>query len=251
MNYKSFLYLFALLFLSACISSGSNSAVKSTARQTSEINTSLGNEYLRRGKLEIALEKLKKAITADPTYAPAHTVIAVLYEQIGEQRLAGKHYSEAVKLSPDNGDVNNNYGVFLCKSGKETSAEKYFLKAVDDPFYRTPEVAYANAGSCALQSENLDKAERYLRQSLEYDAEFTDALFALAKLSFKQGEDFQARAFLQRFESSAAVTAESLSLGSRIETSRQNNQGAEQYRNQLLLQFPNSAQAEKARNKLN
>ena len=250
MNHRIFLYFFLMLFLSACAGNGPNSAVNSPARQNAEITTSLGNEYLSRGQLEIALEKLKKAISADPTYAPAHTVIAVLYEQIGEMSLAGKHYREAVELSPDNGDVNNNYGVFLCKSGKASGAEKYFLTAVEDPFYRTPGVAYANAGSCELQSENLDKAERYLRQSLEYDAEFSDALFALAKLSFMKGENFKARAFLQRFESSTAVTAESLSLGSRIEASRQNSEAAEQYLDQLMLQVPNSAQAEEARNKL-
>ena len=40
-----------------------------------------------RGQYEIALEKLKKAVAYDKTYAPAHTMLGVLYETIGENEL--------------------------------------------------------------------------------------------------------------------------------------------------------------------
>ena len=251
MNYRSITYITGFIFLSACAGSGSlKNRGGSTARETSEINTSLGQEYLSRGQYEIALEKLKKATNADSSYAPAHTVLAVLYEHIGEQASAEKHYLRAVKLAPDNGDVNNNYGAFLCQSGRGGSAEKYFLTAIDDPFHRTPAVAFTNAGSCELQSGNLDKAERYLRQSLEYDAEFADALLAMAHVSVLKGENLSARAFLQRYESAGPGTAESLSLGIRIESRLQNEQGANEYLDQLLVRFPRSKQAEEIRGEL-
>jgi type IV pilus assembly protein PilF len=222
----------------------------SSGRQAAEINTSLGREYLSRGQFEISLDKLKKAINSDPDYAPAHTVIAVLYERIGEDELAEKHYQEAVKILPDNGDVNNNYGVFLCQKGKAASAEPYFLIATKDPFYRTPQVALSNAGSCELQQGNLDKAERYLRQSLEYDAEFADALLAMADVSFRKRDNFRARAFLQRFESQEIGTAVSLYLGYQIESGLQNEQSVQKYLDQLLSKYPESEQAGKIRGEL-
>jgi type IV pilus assembly protein PilF len=248
MIFKQILAIFGILLLGACASSDNSvGSTDSPALQSAKINTSLGTEYMNRGQYEIALEKLKKATRADPNYAPAHTVLAVLYEQIGEPKLAEGHYKRAVEITPDNGDVNNNYGAYLCQTGETGKAEKYFLKATSDPFYRTPEVALSNAGSCAMQSGNLDNAERYLRQSLEYDAEFADALLLMADLSLRKGESFRARAFLQRYEGVGPETIDSLSLGHRVETGLQNDAGAAKYLDQILLQFPNSNYAENFR----
>ena len=243
MMYRASLLLAGITLLAACAGSDTRSEDDESIRQQSELNTQLGREYMRRGQYEIALEKLKKAVSADPGYAPAHTVLAVLYEQIGEAELAGQHYRRAVEAAPANGDVNNNYGAFLCHSGQAGQAESYFLKAASDPFYRTPAVAYANAGSCLLQSGNLDKAESYLRQSLEYDAKFPDALLAMAHVNHLLGNYFRARAFLQRYEDFGPDTAASLALGSQIETGLSNADGAREYLERLFSGFPESPQA--------
>jgi type IV pilus assembly protein PilF len=229
--------------IAACASTGRQGEEDETRLKQAQVNTALGQEYMDRGQYEIALDKLKKALGFNPGYAPAHTVLAVLYEQLGEAELAKRHYLGAVQAAPANGDVNNNYGVYLCKSGDAPAAEKYFIKATEDPFYRTPAVALANAGSCFIQGGHLDKAEKYLRQSLEYDAEFADALLAMANVNLLRAEHFQARAFLQRFEGVSPVTPESLVLGWRIETGRQNEKNARDYRERLMNEFPGSPQA--------
>ena len=238
--------LLAAALLGACASSpdlGDDSPVNKAAR----VNTQLGQEYMNRGQYEVALDKLKKAVKADPDYAPAHTVLAVLYERLGEAPLARKHYAEAVKVAPGNGDANNNYGAFLCRNGEASRAEPYFTKALDDPFYRTPEVSMANAGLCMLQAGDVDKAESYLRQSLAYDDDFPDALLGLSKVNFSKGEYLRARAFLQRYESAAPMTADSLMLGYRIETQLDNPRNAKQHADKLLEQFPKSAEAAQVR----
>jgi type IV pilus assembly protein PilF len=240
------LALVACLALAGCAANRPASNVAAAAaRQAAEVNTSLGAEYLERGQYEVALEKLRKAVRSDRRYAPAHTVLAVLYEHIGETDLAEEHYRRAVEISPENGDVNNNYGVFLCQSEREDLALKHLMKAVDDPFYQTPEVALANAGSCELQRGHLDSAEKFLRQSLEYDAEFPDALLPLASIYFRKGEYLRARAFLQRFEASGTETAESLYLGYRIETRLKDSRAAADYAGRLRQRFPDSEQLEK------
>lgn len=234
--------------LAACASGGSrDSDAADPGRKAAEINTQLGQGYMSRGQYEIALEKLKKAVRNDKTYAPAHTVLAVLYEQIGENELAGQHYELAVKAAPDNGDVNNNYATFLCRNGEGQGTDKYFQKALQDPFYTTPEVAMANAGSCALERGELDRAESYLRQSLGYDPEFPDALLAMAGLKFEAGEYLTARAFLQRYESAGAATADSLMTGYRIESQLRNPGDAAAYADRLLERFPDSSQAAEIR----
>jgi len=248
---KSVNILPGLILLSACAGSPKiDNQDEIATRKSAEINTALGREYMGRGQYEVALDKLKKATRSDPDYAPAQTMMAVLYERLGEIQLAGQYYRRAVDIAPRNGDVNNNYGAFLCKTGDSGSAEKYFLRAVADPFYRTPAAAMANAGACELQAGNVDKAEKYLRQSLEYDAKFPDALLTMANVNYRNGDKLRARAFIQRYEGAGPETAHSLELGSLIETGMKNAQAAKNYNDRLLANFPNSEQARNLRDAL-
>jgi len=230
-----------LLVLSACASKPEKS--DSELRRAAETNTSLGRQYLEREEYEVALEKLKRAVAYDKTYAPAHTMLGVLYETIGQTEEAGEEYRKAVQYDPKNGDVNNNYGAYLCGKGKRKEAQPYFLAAVKDPFYGTPAVALSNAGSCALADGDLDKAESFLRQSLDYDDTLGAALLPMADVSYQKAEYLRARAFLQRFEAVSPMTQESLSLGYNIETKLGDQVSAERYRLELLDRFPGAMKA--------
>ena len=209
--------LLAVAFISGCASQQSNDPdEKSSGRKAAEANTSLGLEYMNRGQYEVALGKLKKAVREDSSYAPAHTVLAVLYEQIGEMKLAGKHYKEAYGADPDDGDVNNNYGVYLCQTNKQKQAMSHFRKALDDPFYSSPSIALSNAGSCALGNDNYTMAEEYLRRALKIEPDLPDALMNMSRLYFEQNNYLSARAFMQRYEAASTHRAETLLLAYKI-----------------------------------
>lgn len=229
------------VFLAACSSTPNKSDEE--LRRAAETNTSLGRQYMDRGQYEVALEKLKRAVAYDKTYAPAHTMLAVLYETIGETEKAGLEYRKAVQYDPKDGSVNNNYGAYLCGTGKQKEAERYFLVAIEDPFYDTPAVALSNAGSCALAAGDLDKAEAFLRQSLEYDNKLGAALLPMAELSYRQESYLRARAFLQRFEAVSPTTQESLSLGYNIESRLGDQVSAERYRLELAERYPGALKA--------
>jgi type IV pilus assembly protein PilF len=226
------------LLLFGCVSGPAND--QESNRKAAETNTALARGYMERGQSEIALDKLKRALAHDKSYAPAHTLLGVLYESIGETKEAEKEYRMAVRYDPGDGDMNNNLGAFLCGVGRPEEAEPYFQTAIKDPFYGTPAVALANAGSCALSAGDLDKAERYLRQSLELDEKLASALLPMAQVSFRKTTYLQARAFLQRYEEVAAATQESLLLGYRIETQLGDEKSAEGYRAALSRQFPDA-----------
>ena len=244
----SFVLLIAALSLANCSSPQSKKPNEpNQEHKAAETNTALGRQYMDRREYEVALEKLKRAVAYDKTYAPAHTLLGVLYETLGQQDMAVKEYRLAVHYDPTDGDVNNNYAVYLCGANKNEEADHYFQTAMKDPFYSTPKVVYANAGLCALGANDLDKAERYLRQSLEYDAEFAPALLPMADLNYRNGAYLNARAFLQRYEATGASDAQSLLLGYRIEGALGNSAGAGHYKSDLISKFPNSAEAVKAR----
>ncbi|MDZ4730517.1 MAG: type IV pilus biogenesis/stability protein PilW [Xanthomonadales bacterium] len=244
------LVLFLSLVLSACGSTGeTRTGEKSDGRKAAETNAALGRQYFDRKQYEIALEKLKRAVAFDPTYAPAHSMLGVLYETLGEMVKAGEEYKQAVRYDPEDGDVNNNYAVYLCGHGNYKEADQHFATALKDPFYNTKYVAAGNAGLCALNNNDLDKAELYLRQSLEYDQKYSQALLPMAQLSYRKQDFLRARAFLQRFESAGQINSESLYLGYLIESELGDGKSASQYRENLMDQFPGSAEAAELRNR--
>jgi len=234
------------LLLAGCFTTAKRDGEENSALKAAEVNTQLGIEYMSRGQYEIALEKLKKAVSSDHDYAPGHTMLGVLYETLGEMDKAGENYREALRIDPDNGDINNNYGAFLCRTGRGNEADRYFEAALADPFYRTPAVAMANAGECALARDNLGLAENYLRKSLGYDANFPEALLAMSEVMFERQDFLRARAFLQRYETVAVMSAKSLLLGYRIEKNLNNQGQAGDYRDELLQRFPATQEAREA-----
>src|SRR6185437_9606122 len=93
MRFDRALILCLLLPLAGCITThtSSNSLGKplpqeskaDQARDAARVHTELGQHYLVSGDLQTALAKLQMALQFDPNYAPAHTVIAYIYERIG------------------------------------------------------------------------------------------------------------------------------------------------------------------------
>jgi len=209
------------------------------------IYTELGQRYMQQGKLELARENLQRALEHDANSADAHTVMAVLMEHIGHTKEAGEHYARAAELAPKSGATNNNYGQFLCATGRYAEAQKYFTRAMDDPFYQTPDVLYTNAGACLLNNDphQVDQAESYFRRALEANPNNSVALYSLAKTLYAKDDFFHARAFIQRFEALGQPNADALLLAHNIEIKMGHNDGAREYTQRLREQFPDSEQA--------
>ncbi|GAA0707024.1 type IV pilus biogenesis/stability protein PilW [Dokdonella soli] len=215
-----------------------------TQRQdAARVHTELGQKYLQQGKLEMALEKLNKALSFDPDYVDAHTVLAVLYENINDPAKAEEHYKRAAQLRPKGGAEQNNYGTFLCKLGRYGESQGYFERALADPFYKTPSVALTNSGSCLLKAGKRDEAEKALRLALEQSPNDGEALIQLASVLYEKGDYFKARAFVQRFEATSQPRPDALLLGRNIELRLGNGRGAGDYTHRLLQGFPDSQQA--------
>jgi type IV pilus assembly protein PilF len=251
MRRKALLRAFALALaasLAACQTSGGGPNLKkdsaeSERTEAARVHTELGQKYMQQGKLEIALQNLNKALAYDGNYADAHTVIAVLYERIGDQKQAEEHYRRAAQIKSKGGNELNNYGTFLCKIGRYDEAAGYFDRAIADPFYKTPDVALTNAGTCLLKSGRKEQAEASLRKALELAPNNAEALFQLAEVLYEKGEYFKARAFMQRFEAVGQARPESLMLGRNIELRLGNAGAASDYTRRLLQSFPESQQA--------
>ena len=214
-----------------------------TRQQAAETNVRLGQGYLAQGKLDLARDKLLRALELDPRSVSGHTVIAVLYERIRDEERARVHYRRAVELAPESGDAQNNLATFLCKRGEYDEADRLFAGALQDPFYKTPAVALSNRGACALSAGRVEAAEESLRRAVQLAPDMPDALYGLARATFVRGDFMRARAFVQRYEATGQAGADGLLLGYEVERKLGNVRGANEYRQRLLAQFPDSEAA--------
>ncbi len=215
--------------------------------RSAEIHTRLGVGYFERNDLQVAMENLQVALRHDPDHTPAHVTLALIYDRLGNTREARNHYRRASRLAPHDGATQNAYAVFLCRQGEYAEAQERFERAVEDPFYNTPEVALSNAGACALRSDQLEDAEFFLREAIALAPEFSEPLLQLSELSLEKGDLMRARAFLQRFESVSNDFPGSLKLGFMIENGLNNTGEAARYANRLESAFPDSPEAREVR----
>ena len=231
-----------VLLLAGCAGGGGTRSKaeggKSEKQQAAEIQVKLGRGYMEQKQYETAHEKLEKALQLDPGSVDGHTLMAVLYERIDRPKLSEKHYRRAVELDPEDGSTNNNFGAYLCRLGRYGEADAYFRKALDDPFYKTPGAAAANAGVCASLAGDHARAETYFRKSLETNPNDPSLLYEMALLNFRRADFLRARAFMQRFEAAGRPDAAALDLAGQIEDRLGDAAAAAKYRERLKTEFP-------------
>jgi type IV pilus assembly protein PilF len=237
-------FLGLVLLISACGRNIDENHHPFDEEEAAEINLQLGVEYMRRGRNDIALNRLTKALKLNDNYADAHNAIAVLYERLGLNADAQRHYQRAIALKPNNSDIHNNYGQFLCKQQQWEEANQAFLTALENPVYQTPEIPYTNAGLCALNHHNLNQAETYFRQALQSNPKFAQALYQMAQLNYEQKHYHQARDYLTRYESVAPDAPETLWLGIRLARELNKPEVEVNYAHRLRQKFPDAVQTQ-------
>jgi type IV pilus assembly protein PilF len=205
-----------------------------------DLYVALAAEYFRQGQLDAAMQRARKGLDLDKNNARAHYMIALLYQRIGEYRLAEKHFGEAVRLEPKNPDIHNAWGTFHCSRGRYREAQEQFDQALQNPLYSTPWVALTNAGICSRKASRSQQAESYLRRALSMNPRFAPALQEMAEINYQRGDYKSARSYLDRYFDSAQPTPEALGLAVRVERKLGARKRAATYETMLRKSFPDS-----------
>jgi len=112
---------YSMLLLTTFILTGCAAAgVKSD--KASSVNADLGIRYLQSGRLQLANDKLTKALEQNPNNPTSNHYYAILQQQLGDKAKAGQYFNRAVKLNPKDPEIRNNYGSFLCDNGQVQAA---------------------------------------------------------------------------------------------------------------------------------
>ncbi len=231
--------LLLLIFglLQACVAVDPS---QSRNEKASAVNVQLGIGYLQQNKLELADEKLGKALRQNPDSAPAHNAYAILQERLKQTDKAGYHYERATELDRKDSQAANNYGAFLCRNGREREAEEYFLRALENPLYKTPEFAYTNAAICLIQVDEREVAKDYLRKALTTKSDFGPALLRLSSLLFEDADYDNARIYLDRYHLVAKPSPNSLWLAIRNTLELDPDGDVSELSKRLETEFPDS-----------
>lgn len=234
----------AISMLSACAPVSKSTRAPEKKQDPAEVNTQLGIEYMREGRYELALEKLKKALKQNPNYQTAQTSIAVLYEKLGENKLADKHYRKAYYINRKDPLITNNYGQFLCRNGRFKEADEMFMTAVKDPLYQYPEMVYTNAGICARKRPDIELSDKYFRVALQIDPKYKPALREMIRSSFSQQKYLATRAYLQRLQEVEPLTPEFLWIGVRAESKLDDRDAMASHALLLKNRYPESEETD-------
>lgn len=207
-------------------------------QQRAKIHTELGALYLLENRLAVAMEEARLALQFDASYAPAYNLLALIHMQLGENKIAEEQFGSALRLAPGDPEVFNNYGWFLCQTGREKQAMEYFSAAAKNPLYPTPSKPHTNAGLCAIQMKDYKRAEAELVVAMRLDGTNTLALFWLSDAVYRQGRYPEARQWIAQLEQSLELPAEATWLALRIERKLGNRDGEARFTARLKRVFP-------------
>jgi type IV pilus assembly protein PilF len=209
----------------------------SEPRNRARIHTELAAAYFERGNMAVALEELRVAAGADSTYAPAYSLFGLVYMELRERDLAAKNFERALSLAPNDGEINHNYGLFLCQTERAPDSIKYFMQAVKNPLYATPSRSYSAAGLCTLRASNTKEAEQFFERALRLEPDEPSSLLHLGQIRYKQGRMDDARRLVSRYNKLGEPNSESLWLALRIERRLGDKSAESGYAGQLRRRF--------------
>ena len=211
-------------------------------RTRARIHTELGALYFQEGNPAAAIDHLSIAIQVDPDYATALSVRGLVLADLKEFAKAEADFSRALSRAPNDPEINNNYGWFLCETGKVRESVAYFERALRDPLYETPDRAHTNAGNCLLRIGELESAQRHYLQAVRLSRTgAVPARLGLADIFFRQGNADEARIYLNdalRMMEPASPAA--LWFGLRIERKAGNKSAESSFAAQLRGRYPTS-----------
>jgi len=222
------------------ISPSAEGQVQSNDSKRAAIRLQLGISYFQQDQFATALKELNNAIAIDPNMADAYEVRALVHMQMQDNDLAEQDFTKANKLSPNNPDNANNYGWFLCQTGKEKQAMELFDRVIKDRTYTQPVKALNNAGLCSMKMKDFGSAESYFSQSIRFDANNPTTNLNLAKINYKKQEFSRAQFYINRLIKSESYTAEILWLAIRINHRLKDQETVSSLYTQLHKRFPDS-----------
>ena len=130
----------------------------------------LGVLLVNRGRSDEVMTHFSEALRLQPDDADTHYNLGVALEKQGRIEEAMAHFSEAVRLRPDYADAHYSMAVILARRSKFEDAISHYSKALRvRPNYAK---AHNNLGVALFSQGKLDRAIEHYRTALKLDPNF-------------------------------------------------------------------------------
>jgi type IV pilus assembly protein PilF len=242
---------FALL--GACVSQTTvenkipDQAAPSDPAFRAKLHTERAAEYLRVGNYATALEAAQTALTHVPAYAPAYNVLGIIHMQLKQDDKAEQALAQALRLAPNDSEVLNNYGWFVCERRDPKAAMAYFERALRNPLYVSPERALHNAGHCARKSRDFGTAEASFRAALVKAPSYMPSMLELGELLIEQGRHREAAPLIGRYmEGDPQPPVNALHAAARLAKAVGDKNAEASYVQQMRRRFPDDPRTREA-----
>jgi len=215
---------------------------ESTPRQRAEAHVELAAGYFERAQFDVALEELGIAERIDATFARTHSIYGLVYATIGELPKAEASFRRALELAPNDSEIRQNWGWYLCTHGRAKESLAEFELAVRNPLYRTPDISLANAGKCAASIGETARAADFYKRALAIAPNNLVAGYNMSLLAYRERNYADARAYMRRVMQQTNPPPEALYLGMCIERKLGDQPSESSYASQLRNRYPESAE---------
>jgi type IV pilus assembly protein PilF len=241
-----------LMIMAGCVTTKSPHLANEHAEADAAAdNVSLAMAYMQEGNLARAKEKLDRGLQEDPRNPNLHSVYALFYERINDQKKAEGEFREALRLAPGDPGQVNIYGGYLCRQRRVDEGVTKLLQVATNPLYRTPEAAYTNVGVCLLTVHRDEEAESAFKRGLNIRPDYAEGAYQLAALELAHGRALEARTRVEKFlaqqnpspDPQYNPTPDLLMVGIQAARTLGDGRGAARFTTILRTDFPDSEQA--------
>ena len=114
----------------------------------------LAKAQLLNGQLQQAKKNLFIIYQLNPNNSQALAYLGYYFSTTGEPKLATQYFRKAINLSPNQDEIANIYGVFLCKHGQYLAAVNQFDKIIKNHKSLLTNLAKQNKELCTEKQEH-------------------------------------------------------------------------------------------------
>ncbi|HEX7400880.1 MAG TPA: tetratricopeptide repeat protein [candidate division Zixibacteria bacterium] len=177
--------LFLFLLFPLLVLSNSN-AYHLKATNFSQAYFSLGNLYLKQGKLDLALAEYDSTLMTNPRMSRAHLNRGIVFFEKGEYGKAEGEYLTELRLYPDEDKAYNNLSALYRQEGQYAKAAEMAQKALQIRSYY-PE-AYMNLALSYRETGEGQKAKEILKHGIDNVQPFLEGELLLGEIFQAEGE---------------------------------------------------------------
>jgi type IV pilus assembly protein PilF len=221
----------------------SGTSANEEIRRRARIRLELAATHYQQQNFPLALQEAEQSVRIDSEFSAGYGMLGLIYMAIGDRNKADESFNRAIRIDPKDAELNNNYGWYLCQTGRQRESLAYFNTALEDRLYATPAKPLHNAGICALQVGDEAGAENYFLRSFQVDPSNAVAMYNLAQLYLKRNNLERAKFYSDRLMNTYQPTAETIWLALRVARVGGDQDYSSQLASQLRQRFPGSREA--------